>query len=54
MRTNIDIDDELMAEAAAVRISVISRPSMIARGSPVTASKTAITAWCVCSAVLCG
>ena len=36
-----------MAETAAVRNSVISRPSITASGSPVSGRNRAMSAWCV-------
>ena len=41
------------AETAAVRISVMSRPSIVTRGSPVSGLKRRI-AWWVGISVLCG
>ena len=35
------------AETAAVRISVMSRPSIVAMGSPVSGRKRSTVAWCV-------
>jgi len=35
------------ADTAAVRISVMSRPSIVTMGSPVSGLKSTIMAWCV-------
>jgi hypothetical protein len=42
------------AETAAVRTSVMSRPSMVTRGSPVSGLKSSMVAWWVGTSVLRG